>query len=77
CEAHHLDHWSHGGTTSLDNSALLCSYHHHLVHRYDWGLELRHGHVYFTPPPNAVFTIRGTTTPRRNHYHHPQLPHTS
>ncbi|MBW4096083.1 MAG: DUF222 domain-containing protein, partial [Acidobacteria bacterium] len=28
CEAHHLDHWSHGGTTSLENSALLCSHHH-------------------------------------------------
>ena len=33
CQAHHIVHWEHGGTTDLDNLCLLCSYcHHHQVH---------------------------------------------
>lgn len=31
-DAHHLRHWAHGGKTSIDNMALLCHYHHVLVH---------------------------------------------
>lgn len=31
-DAHHLIHWLHGGETELDNAALLCSFHHHIVH---------------------------------------------
>jgi hypothetical protein len=32
CEAHHVTHWAHGGTTDAANLVLLCRYHHHLVH---------------------------------------------
>lgn len=32
CDAHHLTHWLDGGPTDLANAALLCGYHHHLVH---------------------------------------------
>ena len=32
CEAHHKDPWSQGGRTDLDDGALLCSRHHHLIH---------------------------------------------
>lgn len=31
-EAHHLVHWADGGTSDLDNAALLCQRHHTLVH---------------------------------------------
>ncbi|WP_162598775.1 HNH endonuclease signature motif containing protein [Nocardioides gilvus] len=31
-EAHHLVPWSQGGVTDLENSALLCSKHHHRAH---------------------------------------------
>ena len=31
-QAHHLTHWIHGGRTDLDNLALLCTAHHHLLH---------------------------------------------
>ena len=29
---HHVQHWLHGGPTSLDNLVLLCSFHHRLLH---------------------------------------------
>ncbi|MBT8108314.1 MAG: HNH endonuclease [Gammaproteobacteria bacterium] len=29
---HHVEHWSNGGETSLDNLVLLCTKHHTLVH---------------------------------------------
>ena len=32
CDAHHVQHWSDGGATSLDNLVLLCRRHHHAVH---------------------------------------------
>ena len=33
CQAHHIQHWEHGGTTDIDNLCLLCSHcHHHQVH---------------------------------------------
>jgi len=31
-DAHHIEHWAHGGETSLDNMVQLCRYHHRLVH---------------------------------------------
>jgi hypothetical protein len=41
CDAHHLLWWTRGGPTDLDNLALLCGYHHTLVHEAGWAL-LRH-----------------------------------
>jgi hypothetical protein len=32
CETHHPHAWSAGGSTDLDNAALLCSHHHHRAH---------------------------------------------
>jgi hypothetical protein len=31
-EAHHVQHWADGGSTSLDNLVLLCRHHHRTVH---------------------------------------------
>ncbi len=31
-DAHHIDHWAHGGATTLDNLVLLCRRHHRAVH---------------------------------------------
>jgi hypothetical protein len=30
--AHHIDHWAHGGETTLDNLVLLCGTHHRCLH---------------------------------------------
>jgi hypothetical protein len=32
CDAHHIEHWAHGGETNLDNLALLCQRHHTMIH---------------------------------------------
>ncbi|MDR2255305.1 MAG: HNH endonuclease [Arthrobacter sp.] len=33
CHTHHVIPWSVGGPTNLDNAILLCSFHHHELHR--------------------------------------------
>jgi hypothetical protein len=39
-EGHHIRHWADGGETSLQNTALLCSFHHRYVHEYGYSIEL-------------------------------------
>ncbi|MET1065148.1 MAG: HNH endonuclease signature motif containing protein, partial [Arthrobacter sp.] len=67
CEAHHITYWSRGGTTGTDNGTLLCSHHHHLIHKEQWTIHIRTGIPWFTPPPH----LDPRQTPRRNHYFHP------
>jgi Domain of unknown function (DUF222) len=40
CDAHHIHYWRNMGPTELENLVLLCSRHHHLVHRLDLGVKL-------------------------------------
>ncbi len=40
CTAHHVQHWTDGGPTDLDNLVLLCHRHHHDHH--DRGHDLHH-----------------------------------
>ena len=62
-EAHHVIWFSKHGTTSLDNLVLLCSRHHHVLHKPGWDAKLR---------PDAVFEVTDpwgnvhTTSPPRN-----------
>jgi Domain of unknown function (DUF222) len=37
-QAHHLRWWRHGGATDLDNLALVCTFHHTLVHEQGYQL---------------------------------------
>ena len=67
CEAHHITYWSRGGTTGTDNGTLLCSHHHHLIHKEQWTIQLRTGIPWFIPPPH----IDPRQKPRRNYYFHP------
>ena len=38
--AHHIEHWLHGGETSVENLAMLCSFHHHAVHEGGWTISV-------------------------------------
>jgi HNH endonuclease len=51
-DAHHVEHWLHGGPTSLDNLVLLCRVHHRAVHEGGWhlGRDPTSGRVLLTPP---------------------------
>ena len=40
CDAHHVDHWADGGSTSLANLVLLCRRHHRLVHHRRFTVEM-------------------------------------
>ncbi len=37
-QAHHVEWWSRGGGTDLDNLVLVCGFHHRLVHEHGWEL---------------------------------------
>jgi hypothetical protein len=50
-DAHHIRWWSEGGGTDLDNMALVCTFHHNLVHEYGWKLrrEAEGGFCWYRP----------------------------
>ena len=60
CQAHHQEHWAHGGPTDVDNMCLLCSHCHKLVHNDGativkgadgkFGMEFPDGHRPRPPP---------------------------
>ena len=66
CDAHHLKERSRGGPTVIANGALLCRFHHRLIHEHRWRLQIRddtwiavdpHGHVWTgrpAPPGHAA-----------------------
>jgi hypothetical protein len=57
CEAHHVQPWQHGGPTAAANLVLLCSRHHHLIHRTGWRTELRaDGGLVVTHPDGRIQT---------------------
>jgi hypothetical protein len=64
CEAHHISYWSRGGSTGTGNGTLLCSHHHHLIHKERWAIQLRGGVAWFVPPPH----LDPRQVPRRNNY---------
>ncbi len=67
CDCHHVQHWSDGGPTELSNLALVCGYHHRLIHHSDWHVTInpKDGLPEFTPPA----FIDADRRPRRNNYH--------
>lgn len=51
CDAHHVDPWKSGGSTSIANAVLLCSHHHHAVHAGIWTITMQKGTAWFIPAP--------------------------
>ena len=52
-DAHHINHWSAGGETSLDNLLLLCSRHHRLVHEGGFRIERDYRNRWFFQRPDG------------------------
>jgi Domain of unknown function (DUF222) len=67
-EAHHIRWITHGGATTLDNLALLCTRHHHLLHTPSWHTKLLPDNTLeVTDPRGNVHTSDPPT-------HRPPLP---
>jgi hypothetical protein len=48
---HHIQHWLHGGETSVDNLVTLCTAHHHLIHEGGWSVtRTAAGELVFSAP---------------------------
>jgi Domain of unknown function (DUF222) len=58
-EAHHLDWWIRGGRTDLPNLALLCKFHHDLVHSKGWTVAGdANAEIVFVGPSGRALTSR-------------------
>jgi hypothetical protein len=56
---HHIVAWKPGGTTDLDNLALLCLFHHGMVHRKGWTMSGNaNEELTFVGPSGRVMTSR-------------------
>ncbi len=69
CTAHHLTPWSHGGTTSLQDTALFCFVHHnYFIHLLGWTITGDpNGTLHLTHPqgrPTLDSPLPGGTKPR-------------
>lgn len=57
CHAHHVKHWTRGGTTDPANIALFCERHHTIIHRPRWQVKLLPtGTIEVTDPQGRVRT---------------------
>lgn len=63
CQAHHIVHWEHGGTTDLDNLFLLCSHCHHRVHERGATIVRGPDGRYALQPPERAPPPHNGTTP--------------
>jgi hypothetical protein len=66
CDVHHINSWSDGGSTDLDNGVALCGFHHRLVHQGDWTVRVGSDRRPEFVPPAYIDASR---RPRRNPYH--------
>lgn len=49
-DAHHIQHWAHGGATSLENLVQLCRHHHRLLHEGGYAVGEDEGRLTFRRP---------------------------
>ncbi len=67
CDAHHIWWWRYQGPTELSNLVLLCSRHHHHVHRYNLHLKLLpDGDLEITYPDGTVRTSQPRGRPAQH-----------
>jgi hypothetical protein len=51
CHAHHVVPWSEGGKTDIENGALLCPAHHHMLHNSPFTMKMINGRPHLLAPP--------------------------
>ena len=51
---HHIEHWSNGGETSMDNLMLLCTKHHALVHEGGFRIERDFRDKWYFARPDGI-----------------------
>jgi hypothetical protein len=54
CEVHHPEPYAEGGPTTVDNGALFCFLHHHLLHDADWYARLAPDGIIDVIPPARI-----------------------
>lgn len=65
CEVNHVVPWARGGKTEINNLALACSAHHHLLDRSDWEMRmLIDGRPAWIPPATVDPARRPILHPR-------------
>jgi hypothetical protein len=59
-DAHHIRHWAEGGDTSLENTTLLCTHHHRLLHEGGFTIHRdESGGIFFRRPDGRVIPRGG------------------
>ena len=71
--AHHVSWWSKGGRTDLENLAIVCTFHHRLVHEHGWRLERSRGEARWFRPDGTRYRS-GPTPPTAHARGQPALP---
>ncbi|WP_336705184.1 HNH endonuclease signature motif containing protein [Micrococcus terreus] len=76
CQVHHVQHYEHGGPTTVENGVLLCEHHHQAVHHDQYRIHMSHGVPWFedTSPTTRMNSSAPVLT--RNQYwaDHPDPP---
>ena len=75
-EPHHIEWFSRGGATDVDNLALLCERCHHLIHDDNWQLHKHKGQHKLQPPahPRPHERLLARAAPERNLSFEPDAP---
>ena len=53
CEVHHINEYSLGGNTSVEDGVLLCRHHHLLIHNSKARIKRIDGKYWLVPPPDS------------------------
>ena len=66
-EPHHIEWFSRGGPTDIDNLAWLCERCHHLIHDDGWQLHSDNGQLQLKPPTPPMTESRAGTNRQNGH----------
>ncbi len=74
CEVHHIDDWSKGGPTDIDNLVLVCTSCHHNIHDDGWTVHRNPNGAYELQPPPVPYADYPTWKPKPNPPPHDREP---